>query len=866
MLSRLELAEAIAEAWNHEEINYAVLHGLERYPESLGRDLDILVHADQTDQALKIVIELAKNKGWPVVISPPSLYGKRIVAFADNYKTYIEIHTMERLSWAVVSFADKPEPLYQIGPFKVDPWASFVKRILMVFLSGGKKRFRERPHELILNKYEKNALSQLPRYMGSTVANQFISLLEKQDVDGLFDFVPIVKRALLLRSLFHPVQLFVNSSRFLKRRIARYFSPCGPIVAIVGPDGIGKTTTLSYLERELPSVFTRIRIRHWRPGLLPHLGTLVGKKPPEAGPPRRHPGHFHWLRLLYYFGDFWLGYWLKDILDSSKQRVILYDRCVLDMIVDPLRFGLQSKWGTSLLWKLTPKPDLVILLWDSPQRIVERKQELSKEEIESQLKEWAKLIYEGKIQAIIQVDSDPKIIARRVSEIVLEVFVRKNGGNVLANQDSDTLRYTTSILVLGNKVDDAPSTMSRHQMVLISEEESINGFTKLDEYAIFPNKEHPKVLIPLVNSKSSAASLQIYNAMKPLARVGKWMISIGLQWRLVQPILKDRLYLHAKNGISVDELSARWLKRHLQTVFGREDLTIAVFLGTLGKHHKPLVQVMDNKGAIIGYVKIGWNQETISFVQREEKILNQLVNENFSTAIIPRILYAGWWNNYYLLVQEPPPGRTKTPPLSITSKHVKFLCELLEIRLSHVKESYYWERLRERIKLLDVFNLYYAHLFKLSIETIERKIGNVGLPFGFRHGDFTPWNTFLLKDKIYVFDWEYAEECSPPGWDLFHFLTQTAILVYRRAPAQIYKKFIDDGKEHDIIRTYFKHLEIPLEFLELLFALYIVDVASWYFLRDRENVDIKGQLLRETWLSILSIFLTRKDLKVWAKS
>lgn len=43
------------------------------------------------------------------------------------------------------------------------------------------------------------------------------------------------------------------------------------------------------------------------------------------------------------------------------------------------------------------------------------------------------------------------------------------------------------------------------------------------------------------------------------------------------------------------------------------------------------------------------------------------------------------------------------------------------------------------------------------------------LPVGLAHGDFTPWNTFIVGDRLYVFDWEYAHPAYPLGFDRVHF-------------------------------------------------------------------------------------------------
>ena len=49
------------------------------------------------------------------------------------------------------------------------------------------------------------------------------------------------------------------------------------------------------------------------------------------------------------------------------------------------------------------------------------------------------------------------------------------------------------------------------------------------------------------------------------------------------------------------------------------------------------------------------------------------------------------------------------------------------------------------------------------------------MEFSACHGDFTPWNMFVEKNRLFVFDFEYAAKSYPPGLDRYHFFTQTAV-------------------------------------------------------------------------------------------
>jgi thiamine kinase-like enzyme len=52
-------------------------------------------------------------------------------------------------------------------------------------------------------------------------------------------------------------------------------------------------------------------------------------------------------------------------------------------------------------------------------------------------------------------------------------------------------------------------------------------------------------------------------------------------------------------------------------------------------------------------------------------------------------------------------------------------------------------------------------------------LDGIEIPCGITHGDFTPPNTRVDKDRLFLFDWEYASWEAPILWDVFHFHIKT---------------------------------------------------------------------------------------------
>jgi hypothetical protein len=637
-----------------------------------------------------------------------------------------------------------------------------------------------------------------------------------QDLNGLVTTI--------VRNSTDNISFVETGNRFVKEKPL--------VVACEGPDGVGKSTIIKKLSAKCSEIGGSVIVRHWRPGLLPQLGALVGKSSPfDRGPvvPRRTPGHFHWLRLPYYLVDFSLGSLVKHFVDSGKRRLVLYDRCALDMAVDPVRYGLRSARGTLLLWKLIPKPNPVVLLYDTPERIVARKSDLKEEEIARQLEAWLGLAEQGHVNAVIRVDAEPEEIARRIQDLLADELIRMNGGD------------------LGAKLRDQEAVGTL--MAIVSAK-------PFPTFAVVPAKRRPRFLIPLGPRGAAAASLKIYNPQKPLARLTKHLLGIGLRTGLAQRFLPTNRTCSTRDPLPPDGLASRSLQEHLSDVLGEKSLSMAVSFGIPGPLRKPVLQLMNSRGKILGYAKVGWNEHTIELVRREEGVLARLRGVRFSTATIPRVVHAGWWDGRYILVEDAPAGLTKPSGHELSHRHLEFLRELRTVnpKQSRSVENGPANELTRRIAALRARGLhYYPHLLEQALARCVERLVDVPISFGFKHGDFTPWNILDESGKLFILDWEYAEESALPGWDLFHFIVQTSVLVRGLDPRRCLQAVRRQCTAPGGLAEFLTLAGATQQLLGPLFFLYVADVMSWGLLRNPEASHEKGHKLIAAWTYLLTM-------------
>jgi len=225
---------------------------------------------------------------------------------------------------------------------------------------------------------------------------------------------------------------------------SRVLRPTGLSVAVVGPDGVGKSTLASRLPEELAGVFWQSRHIHLKPGLLPRPGLLLGRPAADFTAPhsrRPSPPVLSAARLLYLWADAVLG-WLPGVaLPRRRSGLVVIERAWRDLEVDPSRYRLDLPTRlVRALGALLPEPDLVLVLAASADAVRERKPELPAAEIVRQVDAW-RTIAAADPRRYVELD------AGLAEDDVLESAVRAVEDRLVERQgDNRPIRFALSAL------------------------------------------------------------------------------------------------------------------------------------------------------------------------------------------------------------------------------------------------------------------------------------------------------------------------------------------------------------------------------------------------------------------------------------
>ncbi len=392
---------SLARLLEQSRIRYCIASGWKSLPYDLPSDLDIVVHPQDLP---KLESALLSGQGWEVIqMNPESFFvltvqseGKSRFVFLDVMTGFYN-GTDKRVYLSADEILEKRRKWN--GLFLVSPDIELVYRLFKITSKAkiaGKDRLQL--YELCSFPGE-GAVSAAEILFGKLWAERIIRWIEDENWSCFDENMLQLKRVMRRRALKrNPLNQLVYLLLAAGRVCVRWIYPRGFFIAVLGPDGSGKSLLVQGLRDELGRVFKGAAVFHvWpvAPRIMKRAVRLVLGKRYD---PRKNHVNFSPLPIpsllvpLYFFIRYWSSYLLSVRPLLVKSSLVLYDRYYNDLLVDPGRYGYTgSGHAARFIYALVPKPDFFLVIDSPAEQTFKRKQDLTIQEIRRQRKAYKQL-------------------------------------------------------------------------------------------------------------------------------------------------------------------------------------------------------------------------------------------------------------------------------------------------------------------------------------------------------------------------------------------------------------------------------------------------------------------------------------------
>lgn len=298
------------------------------------------------------------------------------------------------------------------------------------------------------------------------------------------------------------------------------------------------------------------------------------------------------------------------------------------------------------------------------------------------------------------------------------------------------------------------------------------------DYLMLPSRSNPRLMLPV--SARGADRMLVRFAGSRRTRLVRRGLRAAARWRLLRWLPGPRLRVtRAPDGIEA----------HLADVFGQQ-VNLGVLLGPPRANLKPVVQVFDEAGGVLGFAKVGFTPSTTSLLEAEATALGRLAERPVAGLAVPRVLGHSRWHGADVLVQTPMSlAQTGLQPRSLPAEQLAALAISQGVTSGRLASSDFWARVRETGR--DTWEGVDVSSLAGLRDAIDPECV---VTFGAWHGDFAPWNAAIDSDRLEVWDWERFEDDVPVGLDGAHWRAQLS-LAAGVGPGQSWPAMLSDVEQ-----------------------------------------------------------------------
>ncbi|MBU0943577.1 MAG: hypothetical protein KJ804_10970 [Proteobacteria bacterium] len=413
------------------DIRYCILRNYQELPhDNGGRDIDILIPAADNGMAIRAIgaisgvtlTGLTRRANMTAVYVHGVLWGKDHEAIeidlitARTWKGFEYLSAERILDNSIAPFSNRP--LIRTPA----PYHEAIISFLGTYLITGdiKDKYRNFIFDVFSHSRQETT-QELQFSLGPALAEKLIRTVLADNKEQTKQLrAPVIRKIINYNLQVRPWNSLRQFFRHMYTELNLFVRGGGSIsIAFLGPDGAGKTTILNALTARLQYVANRVDVVHLKPVFfLKKRNASRGVVTEPHSKPKRST-FTSVLKLVLWITEAWID---GTICRQKSFNVKIFDRYYDDILIDPQRYRYGAPlWIVKLGRFFIPKPDLYIVLIAPPDVIQLRKQEVSREETERQVRNY-KLLAQKLGGVLVNSDNQIDAICENILFHVLETM------------------------------------------------------------------------------------------------------------------------------------------------------------------------------------------------------------------------------------------------------------------------------------------------------------------------------------------------------------------------------------------------------------------------------------------------------------
>ena len=310
--------------------------------------------------------------------------------------------------------------------------------------------------------------------------------------------------------------------------------------------------------------------------------------------------------------------------------------------------------------------------------------------------------------------------------------------------------------------------------------------------------------------------LSLYNSTGLKASIFQQVVKLAYQTQTQHLICSGKFLLYAKK------------ENYVKHLFAEEDQSYSIFTGTVGPNRKAII-ALHKENKTTHFIKIPLTQNAKVLINNEWSHLRCLGQFQFKNIKTPE---SKPLNRGIKLSNIKPDKYFHN--LELQDLHFSALIEIYDqtTRYSSLCSLPGWKQSLDDLlfslvnfeETADTTSLKIRQLIGKMYELSQQLDEQLEIPIAYSHGDFTPWNMYLSRDRLYLYDWEMASLYRPMLFDLFHFIFQTHVLI-KKSPYKIITEAITEMRQEPAVRKLIGKYDIDFD---LHYQLYLLINCAYY--------------------------------------